>query len=62
MELKLRRVGARIKGTELAGEMGVTSSRVSALEKEAVVTPEAERRYLEALDTLTHVRNIQVTA
>ena len=60
MELKLRRVSARIKGVALAEAMGVTSSRITAIEKEAVVTPETQQRYLDALDTLTHVRNVEV--
>lgn len=55
MELKLRRIGARVKGRALAREMGVSGSRVSAIEREAYVTPETLRRYLAALETLTHV-------
>lgn len=62
MELKLRRVAARVKGTELARAMGITSSRISAVEREAVVTPEMARRYLDALTTLTHVPNVQEVA
>jgi transcriptional regulator with XRE-family HTH domain len=55
MQLKLRRVAARVKGRALAREMGVTASRVSAIEREAFVTDEAAARYLEALATLTNV-------
>lgn len=58
LELKLRRTAARIRGREIAGVMGVTASRVSAIEREAFPTPETQRRYLAALDTLTNVRNI----
>jgi transcriptional regulator with XRE-family HTH domain len=57
MELKLRRVSARVKGRALASEMGVTPSRVSALEREAVVSEVMVSRYLAALATLSNVRS-----
>lgn len=59
MQLKLLRIAARVKGVALARQMGVTNSRVSAIEREAVVTPEMERRYLEAMETLTNVPNVE---
>lgn len=50
LELKVRRVSARVKGKELAAAMGVSTSRISSIEREAVVTPAASARYLEALE------------
>jgi transcriptional regulator with XRE-family HTH domain len=55
MQLKLRRVAGRVTGRALAQAMGVGASRVSAIEREAVVTEETTRRYLQALEMLTHV-------
>jgi hypothetical protein len=57
MELKLRRVSARVTGRALASQMGVTASRVSALEREAVVTDVMAARYVAALETLSNVRS-----
>lgn len=51
LDLKLARVAARCKQHEVAKEMGVTPSRISALEREAVVSETAAARYLAALDT-----------
>lgn len=62
MELKLRRIGARVTGRALASEMGITSSRVSAIEREAIPTPTMQSRYLQALEKLTHVRNVEGAA
>lgn len=62
MELKLRRIKARITGRALAAEMGITSSRISAIEREAVPTAAMQQRYTEALERLeklTHVRNME---
>lgn len=50
IELKVKRVGADVRLKDLALEMGVTDSRVSRIESSRVVTPEAEGRYLIALD------------
>lgn len=52
LELKLRRVAADVKAGEVAAahEPPVTPSRVSYLERIRVVTPEAEAKYLAALD------------
>lgn len=47
--LKLQRIAARVKQRQLAAQMGVSESRVSAIEREAVVTPETRARYLDAL-------------
>lgn len=55
MELKLRRVGARITGRRLATEMGISNTRVSAIEAQAVVSEDTAARYLAALATLTNV-------
>lgn len=55
LDLKVRRVAARVKAYELADAMGVSPSRVSALEREGFVTDQAAQRYLEALGTLQKV-------
>lgn len=51
LDLKLARVAARVKQWQLATEMGVSPSRVAAIEREAVVTQDTEARYLAALST-----------
>lgn len=57
IDLKLRRVAARVKATELAAAFDppVTSSRVGHIESSAVVTEAAAQKYLAALETLTTV-------
>lgn len=49
LDLKLARVAARVKQRPLADAMGVSESRVSAIEREAVVSPAIRLRYLDAL-------------
>jgi plasmid maintenance system antidote protein VapI len=49
-DLKLKRVAADVQAKDLATAMGVTDSRVSHIEGQRRVTPEAEARYLAALD------------
>lgn len=49
LDLKVARTRARVKAKQIAIAMGVSSSRVAALEREAVVTSEAADRYLRAL-------------
>jgi transcriptional regulator with XRE-family HTH domain len=51
LELKVRRISARIKAIELARIMGVSASRVSSIEREAVVSAAAASKYLAALET-----------
>lgn len=51
LDLKLARVAARVKQWQLAHEMGVSPSRVAAIEREAVVTEDTEARYMQALGT-----------
>lgn len=51
LDLKLARVARRIKQKAVGAAMGVSESRVSSIEREAVVTPELAERYLRALDT-----------
>ena len=48
-DLRRRREAAGVRQYELAAAMGVASSRVSQLEALAFVTPESERRFLDAL-------------
>jgi hypothetical protein len=55
LDLRLLRVAQRAKSKDLAKAMGVHTSRVSMLESQAIVTDEAARRYVEALQTLTPV-------
>lgn len=51
LDLKLARVARRIKQKAVGAAMGVSESRVSSIEREAIVTPELAARYLQALDT-----------
>jgi len=51
LDLKLARVARRVKQKALGDAMGVSFSRISAIEREAVVTPTLAVRYLAALDT-----------
>ena len=53
LELKLRRVAADVKSTELARAMGVSIARISHIERSRLVTDDAERRYVAALATCT---------
>ena len=62
LDLKLRRVAARVTGRALAAEMGVGPSRITQIEREAYPTPETERRYLAALETLTDVTHVDAVA
>lgn len=55
LELKLQRVALRVKNRELAEAMGVDPSRISAIERQAYVTPETVERYTKALGTLRQV-------
>jgi plasmid maintenance system antidote protein VapI len=55
LDLKLQRVGSRVKANLLAEQMGVSSARVSAIENQAVVTDETATKYLAALQTLTTI-------
>lgn len=55
--LKVRRVDARVKAVRLADAMGVSNSRISAIEREQFPSDEIVARYLDALDTCRNVRN-----
>jgi plasmid maintenance system antidote protein VapI len=55
LELKVKRVGHRVKVMDLAAQMGVSPSRVSIIENQASVTEDTEQRYLAALTTLTTI-------
>lgn len=55
IDLKLKRVAKRVRVTDLANVMGVTHPRVNHIEGSAIVTDDAARRYLEALDTFDDV-------
>lgn len=49
LDLKLARVAARVKQRAIGAAMGVSETRVSHIEREAVVTPELAERYMTAL-------------
>lgn len=57
IDLKLRRVAARVSAQDLGRAMQppVTGSRVGHIESREIVTDEAARRYLAALETLATV-------
>lgn len=51
LDLKLRRVAARLQAKDIAARMGISSSRVSRIEDPAYrVTDRMYRRYMEALE------------
>lgn len=50
IDLKLKRVYRNVTARALAAEMGVSAARVGHIETRAIVTAEAEARYLKALD------------
>ena len=62
IDLRLKRVALRVTVTDLASAMGVSTSRVSHIETRDKVTPDAERRYLEALATLSTVPTVDAAA
>ena len=62
LELKLRRVAARVTGRAIASAMGVGPSRITQIEREAYPTSETQRRYLAALETLTDVTHVEVAS
>lgn len=62
LELRLARTAARITVTELAEAMSVSPSRVSHIEGRDRVTEGAERKYLEALQTLATVPTTETPA
>lgn len=51
LDLKVARTRARVKAKAIADAMGVSPSRVAAVEREGVVSSEMARRYLEAVET-----------
>ena len=51
LALKVARVEQRVKGIEVAREMGVSSSYVYAIERQAFVTDDVATRYLLAVRT-----------
>jgi transcriptional regulator with XRE-family HTH domain len=54
--LKLARVRLRVRQRPIASAMGVSVSRVAAIEREAVVTDATRDRYLDALTRAAHAR------
>ena len=54
LDLKLKRIAADVKAKDIAHVLNVGESQVSRWEAQRTdVTPEAERRYLDALSTCT---------
>lgn len=51
LALKVTRVEHRVKAREVAEAMGVSPSRIAAIEREAFISAETARRYLEAVTT-----------
>lgn len=51
IDLKLERVAARVQQKHIAEAMGVSPSRVSAIESLAIVTVDTAARYRTAIDT-----------
>lgn len=49
LDLKLERVAARLRQRQIGDAMGVSGSRVAAIEREAVVSAETVARYREAM-------------
>jgi transcriptional regulator with XRE-family HTH domain len=49
MDLKLDRIRERVSTKELAAQMGVVRQRIHQIEALAVVNPDLERRYRDAL-------------
>ena len=50
LELKVARVRARVRQHEVAAAMGVSPSRVTMIEREAIVTEQTWDRYMAALE------------
>lgn len=61
-QLKVERVAARVKGVRLAAQMGVSGSRVAAIEREQYPSTETVRRYREALAACQHVAHVSAEA
>lgn len=51
LDLKVARVRRRVRQKAIAEGMGVSQSRITAIEREQFPSAETVRRYLEALDT-----------
>lgn len=56
LTLKVERVAARVKAVDLAARMGVSPSRLSAIEREQYPSGDIVQRYREALATCKNVR------
>lgn len=54
-DLKVERVSARVKGISLAAQMGVSGSRIAAIEREQYPSVEVVHRYREALRACQNV-------
>lgn len=56
MDLKLARVAARVKSTELARAMGVSVSRITRIEAQPTVTERLAERYMTALEAVRQAK------
>lgn len=50
LDLKVARTRERVKAKAIAEAMGVSQSRVAKIEREAVISAEIVKRYLEAVE------------
>lgn len=57
--LKVERVTARVKSKDLAAQMGVSGSRLSAIEREEFPSAEIVLRFRAALDTCQNVAHAE---
>ena len=62
MDLKLARTAARIKGTELAAELGVSGGAVTNTEARAIVSAEQAARYMAAIEAIEARRKREAIA
>lgn len=57
LSLKVERVSSRVKAKAIAAAMGVSASRVAAIEREQFVSPAIAARYVAALHACASERN-----
>lgn len=56
LDLRVRRVRARVKVLDLAAAMGVSRQTLWTIERSAFVEPDRAAQYLEAIETCRHVK------
>lgn len=60
--LKVERVTARVKAKDLASQMGVSGSRIAAIEREQYPSVETVRRYRQAIVLCQNVSHVEAVA